>query len=281
MKYTSPLQLPMNLCAIYQIIRKGEESWEGDDLGDRYIGSAKNVRKRLQKHYSALQNNSHYNKHLQSAWNKYGKNSFYISIIQKVNEKCRFEIEELQMKVAKCTYNLYNIADKCIFVKLSQEQIEKARNKKFKPVVCLNIDGSFYKEYKGIMQAANEFGGTTTNISKVCKSLIDNEFKYSCNDKLFCYKKDYDSNIKYNYRKNWKMDIEKVSKRYDNPVLQYDLNWNFIKEWINPTTASRAMGIHDSSIGAVCNDYKNKRGKNTISAGYKWVYKYPNENHKK
>ena len=41
-----------------------------------YIGSSKNIYQRLLKHFALLRYNKHQNAHLQSAWNKYGENSF-------------------------------------------------------------------------------------------------------------------------------------------------------------------------------------------------------------
>lgn len=52
-----------------------------------YIGQAENIDKRIQKHINALVSNSHVNKHLQNAWNKYGANKFTFSII----EECELE----------------------------------------------------------------------------------------------------------------------------------------------------------------------------------------------
>lgn len=47
-----------------------------------YIGSSKHYKNRWTTHKRNLKNNNHINKHLQSAWNKYGKKNFVFSIIE-------------------------------------------------------------------------------------------------------------------------------------------------------------------------------------------------------
>jgi len=52
-----------------------------------YIGSAVNFSRRKTRHFSELRNNKHNNKHLQSAWNKYGEPAFIFAIIQLIEDK--------------------------------------------------------------------------------------------------------------------------------------------------------------------------------------------------
>lgn len=47
-----------------------------------YIGSSKNLYQRLLKHFALLRHNKHENAHLQSAWNKYGEESFEWFILE-------------------------------------------------------------------------------------------------------------------------------------------------------------------------------------------------------
>lgn len=49
--------------------------------GKCYIGSSCDISRRWREHKYALDNNRHDNKYLQSAWNKYGEDSFVFSII--------------------------------------------------------------------------------------------------------------------------------------------------------------------------------------------------------
>lgn len=47
-----------------------------------YVGSSVNLRNRWQHHQSCLRRNTHHNRRLQSAWNKYGAGAFSFSVIE-------------------------------------------------------------------------------------------------------------------------------------------------------------------------------------------------------
>ena len=61
--------------------------------GKVYIGSSTNVVRRRQTHFAQLRKNKHHNPHLQSAFNKYGKDSFEYAVLQycSVEELIRIE----------------------------------------------------------------------------------------------------------------------------------------------------------------------------------------------
>ena len=50
--------------------------------GKKYIGLSSMVRKRFNNHKVYLRNNTHYNEHLQNAWNKYGEDKFEFTILE-------------------------------------------------------------------------------------------------------------------------------------------------------------------------------------------------------
>lgn len=60
---------------------------------------------------------------------------------------------------------------------------------------------------------------------------------------------------------------EKHSHR-SKPIIQYDLNGNFIKEWVSINDVNRNLGI---DMSALIQCLKNK--KQTSTNGYMWVYK--------
>ena len=47
-----------------------------------YIGSTWNLRKRFKTHVDLLRTARHFNKHLQSAWTKYGEDSFAFEVLE-------------------------------------------------------------------------------------------------------------------------------------------------------------------------------------------------------
>jgi group I intron endonuclease len=50
--------------------------------GKVYVGYTTNINKRKQYHFGDLKNNKHINKHLQNAYNKYGKDAFVYSVLE-------------------------------------------------------------------------------------------------------------------------------------------------------------------------------------------------------
>lgn len=59
--------------------------------------------------------------------------------------------------------------------------------------------------------------------------------------------------------------VSEVNMKRGKKVKQYDLQGNFIKEWISISEASRELNIHQKNIRACC---KNKR---KTAGGYIWI----------
>ena len=58
-----------------------------------------------------------------------------------------------------------------------------------------------------------------------------------------------------------------LKKRKSKPVIQYDLEGNFIQEWSSATEVEKIIGIQRRNIGAVCS------GRRKTAGGFKWKYK--------
>lgn len=84
-------------CGVYIIMNKVN--------GKRYIGSSKNIYNRLHEHLHNLLNNKAHNKHLQAAWNKYGKECFMCDVIEYCEESIRFDREQYYITEYKPEYN--------------------------------------------------------------------------------------------------------------------------------------------------------------------------------
>ena len=62
-----------------------------------------------------------------------------------------------------------------------------------------------------------------------------------------------------------KGNINKITKT-TKPLIQYDLNGNFIKVWASKENASRELKIDSATISNCC------RGKRNSAGSYKWKY---------
>lgn len=56
----------------------------------------KNVSSRWSVHKHLLRKNKHYNKHLQSSWNKYGESSFTFEIVEQFDSEMNFDLSNLE-----------------------------------------------------------------------------------------------------------------------------------------------------------------------------------------
>jgi group I intron endonuclease len=77
--------------------------------GQFYIGSSVNIKNRWQNHRSALRNNRHANKHLQSSWNKYGEDAFAIEILERLEPNLLAESENKLLKIYVGTPDCFNM----------------------------------------------------------------------------------------------------------------------------------------------------------------------------
>lgn len=102
-----------NTSGIYEIVNKLN--------GHRYVGSAVNIGKRWGNHIRDLNNNKHCNKHLQSAWNKYGADAFNFQVI----ELCFFLMllprEQHYIDILCPEYNVLPTAGSNLGMKFSDE----------------------------------------------------------------------------------------------------------------------------------------------------------------
>lgn len=69
-----------------------------------------------------------------------------------------------------------------------------------------------------------------------------------------------------------KESLEIVSKAKFKPILQYDLNMVFIKEWSGAQEINNILKINRVSIGKCCRLHKN----NKTAGNYIWRYKQKN-----
>ena len=79
--------------------------------GKRYYGSTRNVKNRLLAHFARLRRGSHTNRHLQSAWNLYGEESFRGFLIERCSVEMLLQVEQRYIDVNKGGYNISPTAE--------------------------------------------------------------------------------------------------------------------------------------------------------------------------
>lgn len=71
---------------IYQILNR--------ITGEKYIGSATDIKRRWQRHVNDLRKGRHHCSHLLFAWNKYGEEAFAFSVLEECDESSLLEKEQ-------------------------------------------------------------------------------------------------------------------------------------------------------------------------------------------
>lgn len=160
-----------------------------------YIGSSKNIYRRIILHKSLLRNHKHHNKYLQNSFNKYHEHNFIVIILSECNESELSSKEEYIIKLYKAKdrifgYNSRSICTSNIGFKhsdITKQKISKSKkgklktidqkimyqnvhiNLKGKPVLKYSLCNRFIHEYKGIRLAARENNMSYQSIQACCK----------------------------------------------------------------------------------------------------------------
>ena len=101
------------------------------DNGQRYIGQAINIKRRITKHFSELRSKSHHCEHLQRAFNKYGEANFKGETIESCEINNLTDREQYWIDYYKDS-GIYNAAlyagGSCLGVVHSKESRERVAN---------------------------------------------------------------------------------------------------------------------------------------------------------
>ena len=218
-----------------------------------YIGSCINFKNRLTRHRYYLINGIHHSKKLQNSFNKHGINSFDICILKNISSLTniqRLKLEEKFIKKYKGFSDGYNMTDVCLNYNSFKQTNESLKNFKLSrsiPVMAFDrISGNFENEFTSVSDAAKYYNTQSSNISKVCKGMIN-----FIKGKVFIYKTDYDCNL--SYKRNFRAKDRKFSDKHkyklsqsnrkNKIVCKYDLQNNLIEEYYCKLEAERKNNL--------------------------------------
>jgi group I intron endonuclease len=140
-------------------------------------------------------------------------------------------------------------------IKQSKETCLKKANSAFThSIFQYDLNGVFIKSWDRIIDVERELGIANTTITHCCQGKKDSAGKFI-----------------WRYQDSPKQLLENIkpvrSAKYGIPVLQHDLDGNFIKEWKSAKIASVKLNIDNGSIANCC------KGKQKTAFGFKWKYK--------
>lgn len=289
------------MCGIYKITNLLN--------GKLYIGQARDIKKRWNEHIRELNNGIHCNKHLQNAWNKYGKENFKFSIIiecaeNDLNELEKYYIEHLHSLTHENGYNITVGGTGGNTVEWTEEKRAVHSDILKKIPRTKQWLENMSKSQKG--RVINHNSVERAKATKIINGNTVHILSYDCNGNFI---KEYNSiseaardidcldvaisetakGRNHHYRKNmyWfrKEDIDttdvlKIIKEHNDskmkannkpiPVDQYTLDYKYIKTWGSATEASKYF--NKKSSGTICKCCKGK-----IKYAYGYIWKYHNE----
>ena len=226
-----------------------------------YIGQTIDINQRWMQHRSRLKTGVHENKHLQSAYNLYGKDAFEYILIEECNKS---ELDEKEMYYIE-KYNSYNNgynSDKggagCKGYKHTEEEIIKMRQiQNPKSVLQLDMELNVVNEWMSCSHAGKTLGFAIRGIKACCNRI--NRQK-TIGGYYWVYKEEYENGtVDWDYYLN----INLYGKR---KISRYDLNGNLIEKYESVAEAARQTGFSRTSIDT-CLSGKRKSSHNSI-----WKY---------
>jgi group I intron endonuclease len=230
-----------------------------------YIGSSYDINNRWRKHLERLTKGNHPNIHLQRAYNKKSID-FLLTVVEYCSISELIEKEQYYIDTLLPQYNICKVAGSSLGVVRREETKQLLRD--------INLGKTQSKET--IEKRRQKLIGKkrTDDVKKILS-----ENQKGKNNSLIKSGVGFDKQIeamkKANTGKKRDKSVgEKIAKKLSKPVLQFDLNNNFIKEWESANKVERELGFSNSLINRVCSGKKNSQGAVAKTAyGYKWKFK--------
>lgn len=225
--------------------------------GKIYVGKTYNLEKRKREHIYDIDNKLPFHRALK----KYGIDKFTWEVIdnavtnEEAMEKEVYWIKKLNTCIHSKNSNGYNIT-------LGGEGGVSWNSR---PIVQYTLEGDYVDEYISCSQASLITGIGRHNIG----DCLNKKTKQSGNYQWF-----YKDEINYNVPKKF-INTRGLDKKI--PVIQLDLDGNYVNEYSSIKLASEKCGIRRTTISG-CLSEKTRR-----AGGFQWIYKSkydPNEDYK-
>jgi group I intron endonuclease len=130
---------------------------------DSYIGSAVNLNSRKRTHFANMNLCKHPNKHLQSSYNKYGKDNFTFEILAKCPKEYLLKLEQFFIDIFNPTFNKRKQVNSNLGLVLTEEHKQKiSESNKNHPS---RVGRKLSDEYKDSIRKAH-LGKTLSNETK-------------------------------------------------------------------------------------------------------------------
>lgn len=224
-----------------------------------YIGSTKNIKQRFNEHLTKLSGNYHTNKHLQSAYNKYGGDKFTFETLREVQESILRKVEQLYINKYTALNPKYGY-NKAVVVSNQYDGFIKddTVSKKKLYFGCYSKMGILIKVFRTINEVTEFLN--VTKATRVYEACLSNYTKTA--NGYYWIK--LDASL-YNFKN--KVEVFKRKGRH-RKIKQYSISNDFIKEWDSAAEAAKELKLSSFNITRCLN-------KNNLYKNYKWFYSAP------
>lgn len=232
-----------------------------------YIGSAASILQRWNAHKSDLKKNSHHSIKLQRHFNKYGSHDLVFSVIWLCSRENILEEEQYFIDTLEPYFNSSLTAGSVEGLKHSAKSIK---------LISIANTGRKQSEEEKLKRSLSLIGHKHTEEAKIkisvstrgVKKSEEGRKKYSEIMLLRWANEEYRNqmSVVHKGKKQSEESIKKRNLKINKPIIQLDLDGNFIKEW-ESIIATQKDGFNPSHISQVC------KGKRRSTNGFKWKYK--------
>ncbi len=205
-----------------------------------YIGSAVYIKKRWNEHLKGLRFNRHENKKLQRHYDKYSEADLVFVILEPCFPEFLLIREQFYLDTLNPYFNICKVAGSQLGCKRSKETCLKMGKWQEGRIFTEEHKENIGKAGKGRIPWNKGLKMSKEHCKKLSESHIDQ--------------------IPWNKGTTGYVSFTK-------PILQYDKEMNFIKEWKSATEAARAISISFQIISRVANDKSRSAG------GFIWKFK--------
>ena len=253
--------------------------------GKQYVGQTIDFEKR-ERDWKCL-SNSYAGQVINNARKKYGIENFSTRILKECSTKEELNKWELYYVEKYNTrkpygYNMTTGGDGIIGYHHTDEIKQKLSyygrycSPKRKEVLQYTLDGEFVKEWCSVSECIRN--GYSSTVGACClgrrKSSSGFLWVFKTSDEIPQKMKPYDFEEVHNNRsianKKRKIDWTFMLYKRGKPILQYDLEGNFIKEWLAANQAARELGLNQANIQA------NLKGRCKQVCGFMFRFKEGN-----
>lgn len=232
--------------------------------GKKYIESTVNFSRRKNTHLRRLKQGGHHSKSLQASWNKNYPSDYQFLILEKITDK------DILYQREQYWLDYYKTYEKDYGYNMTKFSTHPG-GYNIKPVYQFNMSGEFIKEWDNCTRAGDSLGIDHSGLSKCArgKYRLYGGFIWDYNKDLKLERiKLANEPVKRSKESRRKMSIAaKNRKNQKKPILQYDLEGNFIKEWRSTSDLVEEMGYSNGYISD-CLHGKHKKAYN-----YVWKFK--------